>query len=85
MTKGSVPCKANSELRARINKYAEELRTEAHLLGSHGLDEAEFYESGLFRGAVEQLRGQFAASMREKREFVRLILNYMQDQKQIKD
>lgn len=85
MTEGPVLCTANNDLRLRINEYAETLRTQAHLLGSHGLNETEFYQSGLFRGAVERLRGQFAASMREKREFVRLILNYMQDQSAIKD
>lgn len=56
------------------------MKTEAHKLGSHGLDEKELYNSGLFRGAVERVRSQFSATMSEKREFVRHVLNHMQDQ-----
>jgi hypothetical protein len=74
-----VPCKKNSELRKQIERYAETLKTEAHRLGDHGLSESEFYDSGLFQGAIERIRGQFSATMREKREFVRHVLNYMQD------
>lgn len=85
MTNAPVPCEANAELRKRIEAYAETLKTEAHKLGAHGLDEHEFYQSGLFRGAIERLRGQFSAAMREKRDFVKLVLNYMQDQGAIKD
>lgn len=85
MTTGPVPCEANAELRKRIEQYAETLKTEAHKLGAHGLDEHEFYQSGLFRGAIERLRGQFSAAMREKRDFVKLVLNHMQDQGAIKD
>lgn len=75
-----TPCLQNAQLRQLIERYAEVLKTEAHRLGDHGLDEAEFYNSGLFRGAIERVRGQFSATMREKREFVRHVLNYMQDQ-----
>jgi hypothetical protein len=75
-----IPCQQNAELRKRIEEYSETLKTEAHKLGNHGLSEAEFYNSGLFRGAIERVRGQFSATMREKREFVQHILNHMQDQ-----
>lgn len=75
-----IPCMANTGLRKKIEEYAEALKVEAHKLGSHGLDEKEFYNSGLFRGAIERVRGQFSATMSEKREFVRHVLNYMQDQ-----
>lgn len=74
-----LPCQKNEELQRRIVEFAEVLKTQAHKLGAHGLDENEFYNSGLFRGAVERIRGQFSATMREKREFVRNILNHMQD------
>ena len=80
-----IPCLQNEELRARIETYAEVLKTEAHKLGGHGLDETEFYNSGLFRGAIERIRGQFSATMRDKREFVRHVLNYMQDRGSIRD
>ncbi len=72
-----IPCIENADLRKQIERFAEVLKTEAHKLGEHGLDEHEFYNSGLFRGAVERIRGQYIASMSEKREFVRHVLNYM--------
>jgi hypothetical protein len=75
-----IPCQKNEDLEKLINDYAEVLKTEAHKLGDHGLSEEEFYNSGVFRGAIEHIRGQFSATMREKREFVRHVLNYMQDQ-----
>lgn len=74
-----IPCERNRELREKIEALAETLKTEAHVLGDHGLDAQEFYDSGLFRGAIERLRGQFSASMVEKREFVRCILDHMAD------
>lgn len=80
-----IPCEQNEELRRRIEEYADVLKTEAHKIGLHGLSEAEFYNSGLFRGAIERVRGQFSATMRDKREFVKHVLNYMQDKKFIQD
>lgn len=74
-----IPCEQNTKLRQLIEEFAEDLKTEAHKIGRHGLSEKEFYNSGLFRGAIERIRGQFSATMREKREFVKHILNYMQD------
>lgn len=80
-----IPCTQNAELRRLIESYAEVLKTEAHKLGDHGLDEQEFYNSGLFRGAIERVRGQFSATMSEKRQFMRHVLNHMQDQGFITD
>jgi hypothetical protein len=74
-----IPCERNAELKRRIAEYAEVLKVEAHKLGGHGIEENEFYNSGLFRGAIERIRGQYSATMREKREFATSILNYMQD------
>lgn len=74
-----IPCKQNKILREKIEKYADALKEQAHMLGEHGLSEADFYNSGLFRGAIERIRGQFSASMREKREFVQHVLKHMQD------
>ncbi len=74
-----IPCQKNKQLREKILAFAETLKTESHTLGEHGLNEQEFYSSGLFRGAIERVRGQFAATMREKRAFVQHILNHMQD------
>lgn len=80
-----IPCQRSDRLRSQIVEFAETLKTEAHTLGGHGVDEKEFYDSGLFRGAIERLRGQFAASMREKRELVQHVLNHMEDRKFIVD
>jgi len=74
-----VPCSKNRDLEQRIRDYAEVLKAEAHKLGDHGLTEEEFYSSGLFRGAIERIRGQFSATMRDKWEFARQVLNHMQD------
>jgi hypothetical protein len=75
-----IQCQANKDLQRKIRQFAEELKVEAHKVGTHGLSENDFYNSGLFRGAIERIRGQYAATMREKREFVKHVLNYMQDQ-----
>lgn len=80
-----IPCEQNAGLRRQIEEFAEVLKTEAHTLGTHGLDEREFYNSGLFRGAIERVRGQFSATMREKREFVQHVLNHMQDRGFVRD
>jgi hypothetical protein len=80
-----IPCKQNEELRRKIEAYSEILKTEAHTLGDHGLDEKEFYNSGLFRGAIERIRGQFSATMREKRDFAARVLNFMQNQGHIQE
>jgi hypothetical protein len=74
-----IPCQKNRDLDRLIKDYAEVLKTEAHKLGAHGLNEEEFYHSGLFRGAIERIRGQFSATMRDKWEFARNVLNHMED------
>ena len=79
MTGKIIPCEQNEQLNEDIEAYAEALRTQAHLLGDHGLDEREFYASGIFRGAIESIRGQFSAAMGEKREFANLVFSHMQD------
>lgn len=79
----AIPCEQNEELRQKIVEFAEALKSEAHNLGTHGLNEREFYDSGLFRGAIERIRGQFAADMQEKRKLVRHVLDYMRDKKAI--
>lgn len=79
-----IPCQSNAKLRAQIEAFAETLREHAHELGDHGLAEEEFYNSGLFRGAIERIRGQYSASMGEKREFLRHLLNALEDDGLIK-
>jgi hypothetical protein len=74
-----IPCEQDPRLRAEIERFAEVLRTQAHKLGDHGLDEANFYRTSIFRGAIEKVRGEFSATMRGKREFVQHVLNHMED------
>lgn len=78
-----IPCEQNKQLRNLIEEYVEVLKVEAHTLGDHGLSEHEFYNSGLFRGAIERIRGQYSATMRDKRDFVKHVLNYMEDKNYI--
>ena len=75
-----IPCAKNEALRDLIVEFAEVLKTQSHTLGTHGLEDHDFYQSGLFRGSIERIRGQFSATMRPKRDFVAAILNHMQDQ-----
>jgi hypothetical protein len=74
-----IPCEQDPRLRAEIERFAEVLKTQAHTLGNHGLDEASFYNSPIFRGAIEKVRGEYSATMRGKREFVQHVLNHMED------
>lgn len=49
------------------------------------MPEEDFYNSGVFRGAIERIRGQYVAKMYEKRRFYKAILNHMQDNGFIRD
>lgn len=75
----AIPCLQDILLRQQVEEFAEQLKTTAHTLAPGGMSEADFYESGLFRAAIERIRGQFSATMRDKRDFVRRVLNHMQD------
>ena len=75
-----IPCEQNTKLEKQIEEFSDVLRTESHGLGSHGLSESDFYQSGILEGAVQRFRGQLSATMHEKRAFVARVLNYMQDQ-----
>tara|TARA_Y100000052_G_C2953835_1_gene88989 strand:- start:2046 stop:2906 length:861 start_codon:yes stop_codon:yes gene_type:complete len=74
-----TPCAPNEEITETIETYAEELKVQAHTLGTHGLTEKEFYESGIFEGAIERIRGQKSATLAPKKRFVALVLNHLQD------
>lgn len=74
-----ILCEQDARLRAEIDRFAGALKTQAHRLGDHGLNETDFYNSPIFRGAIEKLRGEFSATLRGKREFVQHVLNHMQD------
>lgn len=74
-----IPCERDALVRAQIEKFVEVLKTQAHQLGDHGLSEKDFYESPIFRGAVEVVRGEYSATLRPKREFEQHVLNHLQD------
>ena len=80
-----IPCERNTELEGQIKEFAEVLKTESHKLGEHHLSESDFYQSGILEGAIQRIRGQYSATMHEKRDFIARILNYMQDQDYIDD
>jgi len=79
----ATPCDRNPDIQNLIERYAEELRAAAPGIGSHGLSAQEFEQSGLFRGAIERLRGQYAATMGPKRTFVKTILDDLMDRGEI--
>lgn len=74
-----IPCQQNSDLGQLIEEFAEVLKTQAHTLGNHGLSEEDFYRLGLFQGVIERIRGQQSATMTPKRDFVKRVLDFMQD------
>jgi hypothetical protein len=80
-----IPCERRTALAEQIEKFAEVLKTESHKLGLHGLSEEEFYTSGLLAGAIQRIRGQYSATMTEKRDFVARVLRHMEDEKFIKE
>ena len=85
MRKAIIPCELLPETKDRINEYAESLKESAHTIGSHGLPEAEFWDSGLFGAAIERLRGQQAASTTVKYNFVKAILTHLKDVGEIEE
>lgn len=82
MSKGTpavIPCCIAPSTKATIASFANALRGAAPQLGNHGLSPELFWDSGIFRGAIEQIRGEQAASMKEKRAFIREILNWLKE------
>ncbi len=80
-----VLCKRTPQFTRTIREFAEALKTAAPQIGNHGMSEAEFWDSGLFRGAVERLRGQQVASMTEKRAFAARVLDLLKQRGTILD
>lgn len=85
MRENVIPCDLLPETRAAIGQYAIELRKAAPSLGTHGLDEEAFWDTGLFHGAIEKLRGIQAASTERKRRFIEDILGFLKDRRLIAD
>lgn len=74
-----IPCKVTDGWSDVVAAYAQALQAAAANIGDHGMTPAEFEESGLFKSAVERLRGQNAASMTVKRAFIAAILDFLRE------
>ena len=79
-----IPCELLPGVKEAIKVYAEELKENAHTIGSHGLSKREFEDAGIFRSAIERLRGMQAASMAKKKDFMDEVFTYMESSKKIK-
>lgn len=80
-----ILCELSEETERLINNYAEALKAHAPRIGDHGMNDDEFWQSGLFRAAIERLRGTQAATTSEKREFIEKVLDFLKQQGKIKD
>jgi len=72
-----IPCELRPETKNRIAAYAEALIQAAPSIGDHGLNEQDFWDSGLFRSAIERLRGTQAAFTADKRRFMESVLDFL--------
>src|SRR5438552_1585052 len=79
-----IPCALLPETKAKIDAYVEALIQIAPSIGTHGLTAEQFHSSGIFRSAIEQIRGTQSASMAEKRSFMAAALGYLQSSKLIR-
>lgn len=80
-----IPCLQDPDRPRRIEEFVQILKEQAHTLYSHRMSAAEFETSGILRGAVEKIRGEHAATMREKREFARDVLNVLVDRGAVRE
>ena len=72
-----LPCELLPDVRQKIVETAQAIEESAHELPGVHLSAQELSDSGILRGAIERLRGQQAASMVVKREFLRQVLDFM--------
>ena len=80
MSEDVIPCEKDPQLEDRINEFSEILKTQSHTINPFGMNEEEFYESGVLEGSIQRIRGQISAAMSEKKIFVQHILNHMQNE-----
>jgi len=74
-----IPCFLSSETQEAVEQYALALKDIAPTLARSNMSAEEFWRTGVFRSAIERIRGQQSAAMTEKRNFMTLILNYMKN------
>lgn len=73
-----IQCERSADVERQIHDYATALTDEAFAIGNHGFaTEREFWESGLFKSAVERLRGQQSATQKEKQGFIKMVLAHL--------
>ncbi len=75
-----IPCKSRKDWSRIVEQYSESMKEAAHTIGDHGMNKQEFQESGLFKSAIERIRGQQAASTHEKYAFIEAILEHLKNQ-----
>jgi len=80
-----IPCQLLEGTRARISRFAEALEHAGPTVGDHGMTKEEFEQSGLFRAAIERLRGTQAATTAVKRRFMRDVLDHLKKTGEIRD
>ncbi len=73
-----IPCSRREDWAKIVDEYSDALKAAAHSIGSHELDEAAFEESGLFKSAIEKIRGQQAATTSVKYAFIENVLQFLQ-------
>ncbi len=78
-----IQCGLQADTKDQIDTYASELIAAAPTIGSHGLSSQEFMDSGLFHAAIERIRGQRAASMKEKHSFLDEIFSFLKSENRI--
>lgn len=83
--KAIIPCELSADTQRTIEEYVAAMQRDAPSIGSHGLSESEFWKSGIFRSAIEKIRGTQAATMEGKRSFIEAILDYLKAGKQVSD
>ena len=74
-----IPCQKDPLLTQKIEEFSEVLKSQAHQINPFGMSEQDFYDSGIFEGSIQRVRGQISAAMGEKKTFVKHVLNHMQD------
>lgn len=76
-----IQCQQDRDTNERLQKLAELLRAHSHELPGAQWTEAELHDYGLFRGAIERIRGQYSSDIAAKKQFGNRILTHLQDEK----
>lgn len=78
-----IPCSLRPEVIERVRTYSDALIEAAAGIGTHGMTEDEFWDSGLFYSAVERLRGSRVASTSAKKSFIKEVLEFLKNRNSI--